>query len=106
LLQPLPEQHQARAIQRQDLRPIGSLGTEHKDRSGKRILPKRRAHKGGQPIGALVVPTTLQYNTLLYLLSGGCEEGNESGTTLSGGDDRCSSFRLRDRPAVKPSTRS
>jgi hypothetical protein len=50
LLQPLPIQHQARAIPDQNLHSVCSPRAERKDRSGKRIVSERLAYQGDKPI--------------------------------------------------------
>src|SRR5271165_5307835 len=51
VLQPLPEQHQAGPIPRQDLEPVRPLRAEDEDRPRERILPKLLAHQGRETVG-------------------------------------------------------
>ena len=52
VLQPLPEQHQAGPVPRQDLQSVRPLRPENEQRPRERVLPQMLAHQGGETVGA------------------------------------------------------
>jgi hypothetical protein len=53
LFEPLPHRHEAAAVPRQDLRPIGAAAAENQDGAAKPVLRRRLLGKRGQAVGTL-----------------------------------------------------
>src|SRR4051812_4279869 len=51
-LQPLPDQHQARAVIDEQLHAVRSLRAEHENRAAEPVLLQDRLHRPRQPVGA------------------------------------------------------